>query len=592
MSMLASGTLLAAAIALGAALVVLLLYLLRPPARRLLVPSSLIWERVLRANRRRDDRLRWLLSLLLAAAIAALIALAASGPKLPGAAGSERIVLVVDNSPTMTARTSDGSTRFELARARALALLEAAGPASQVLVADTMRRIPIPAFEQAQAARARLDSLEVGFGEQPAVPVAAITAEARARYAITDGVQLRRIPEGMTAVSVFEPVENVGITAFDVQPVPGAPQRYQAFVEMSNTGALPANAVLSLTGLGGARVERSVSLAAGSSQRELIDVSGFDGGPLRAALLMPGDGLALDDEAYGFLPIRREVRVLLVTQSNAFLEKSLAAQPRVRLRVVSPQGYADRGDTDVIVFDRYSPRAAPLAPALLVRPGRVAWLPERGVEVARPKVARWDGDHPLLENVSLRELYIEKAAPARAAADGPRPLAATATGAPLMLVQHGTRRWVSLAFALEDSNFALQPGFPVFLNNAISWLAGEPPAQRAGLGPVALPASALRVIGVDGAEVPMFVAAGVPQVDATRPGVYTVFTPRERTRIAVSLLDARLSEVNRSALPAVEPVTVQPVGAALPFGLWRWLLLAALLLLVVEWFTYNRRLTV
>ncbi len=85
----------AAIAALVAALVVTALYLLKPPPRRLLVPSSLIWDRVLRESLRNSDRLRWWLSLLLAAVIAVSMVVAVTRPQLTGAGeAADRLVLV------------------------------------------------------------------------------------------------------------------------------------------------------------------------------------------------------------------------------------------------------------------------------------------------------------------------------------------------------------------------------------------------------------------------------------------------------------------------------------------------------------------
>jgi hypothetical protein len=577
---------------LGAVLLVFMLYLLRPPARRLLIPSGLIWDRVLRASRRNDDRLRWLLSLLLAAVIAACLAAAIVGPSVPGAVDTNRVVMVVDNSPTMATRTADGSTRFDRARHLAAELLDAAAPATQVMLTDSMRQIAIPAFDTRDAALETLSRLEVAFGQRPVIPASAIAAVADARYVITDGVQLRSLPSGMTAMSVFEAVENVGITAFDVRAVPGAPHRYQAFVEISNAGFAPKAVALTLAGIGAERIERTLTVPAGSASRELVDISAFDGGPVRASLMATGDGFSLDDAAYGFLPMRRAVRVVMVTLSNPFLEKSLAAQPRVRLTVVPPHLYTEQGDADLYVFDRYAPRAAPSVPALLVRPGRVAWLPDHGAEIVQPQVASWDGSHPLLENLSLRDLYIERAVPARAQADSLRTLVASRGGTPLVLAEQSGRRWVSLAFALEDSNFALHAGFPVFLNNAINWMLSEPAVRNAGLGEVDLPQSTARVIGADGVEVGTVRIAGGLRFHATQPGIYTAVAPGERSRVAVSLLDPQLTAVNRSALPEASAALEHETMRGRSFDPWTLLLLAALLLLGIEWLTYNRRLTV
>jgi len=92
--------------------VVFVLYLLKPPLRRFVVPSSLIWDRVLKQTHAGRDRLRWWLSVLLAALIAAAIIVAIARPELiPTGAGGGKLILVLDNSPTMATRATDGVSR-------------------------------------------------------------------------------------------------------------------------------------------------------------------------------------------------------------------------------------------------------------------------------------------------------------------------------------------------------------------------------------------------------------------------------------------------------------------------------------------------
>ena len=398
----------AAIAALAAALVVTALYLLKPPPRRLLVPSSLIWDRVLRDSHRTSDRLRWWLSLLLAVVIAVSIVIAVTRPRLTGAGGAaDRLVLVLDNSPTMATRTTDGATRWSHALVKARATLAQRNAGSQVMLIDTMRRIAIPGFEYRDAALERLQKLQVTYGGTPRVPDIAQAGEAET-VVISDGAQITGVPESARLESVFEPVENAGITAFEVRPLPADPRRYQAFVEISNAGGADRDIEIAIAGVGGRRIARTVNVPAGGALSQLIDISGLDAGPVRASLTMPGDGLEADDIAYALLPMRRVVRVGLVSGGNAYLEKSLRAQARVQLTALSPQRFAERRDIDVWVFDRFAPETQPGAPALLFRPNSVSWLPTPGKEVADVTVAAWDGAHPLLENLSLRDLVPSK----------------------------------------------------------------------------------------------------------------------------------------------------------------------------------------
>jgi len=311
---------------------------------------------------------------------------------------------------------------------------------------------------------------------------------------------------------------------------------------------------------------------------------------------MPGDGLAADDVAYALLPMRRVVRVGLVSNGNPYLEKSLRAQPRVKLTSMSPQRFAEGRDIDVWVFDRFAPRTQPGAPALLFRPSAVSWLPSPGREVADVTVAAWDGAHPLLENLSLRDLVVERAVATRPA-DGAREhdlvLVSARGNMPLVVAHEGAARRVSFAFGLEDSNFALHAGFPLFLGNALDWLAGEHSAFATGLGLVEVPVAKARIVGPDGTELPAHAIPGGTLFEVTEPGMFTVVSAGRRLRVAANLLDRRVTDVNHSPLAPLQAQAIEPVQALrFPLDPWVALLLAAVLLLGFEWWTWNRRVTV
>lgn len=578
----------------GVALVVAL-YLLKPPPRRLLIPSGLIWERVLRESHRSRDWLRWMLSVLLAALIAVAIVIAVTRPQLGDAGeGASRLILVLDNSPTMAALTTDGASRWDHALARARSELQARSADTQVLLADTMRRIATPGYEGRDAALERLAGLRVAHGEMPRIPVHGDpTVE---MLVISDGVQLAGVPEHARIESVFDPVENAGITAFEVSPLPADPGRYQAFVEITNASTADKRIELTIAGVGGRRVGRTVAVAGKSSRAETLDISALEAGPVRVSIAMPGDGLAVDDSAFALLPMKRLVRVTLVTGGNAYLEKSLRAQPRVRLTVSPPARYADSREVDAWVFDRYAPRNPPVAPALLFGPGTASWLPAREREIVNVAAGSWADAHPLLANISLHDLYVDRALPLRASAQPDTTeavLVRAENRAPLALAHEGAQRWVSFGFGLEDSNFGLHAGFPIFLNNALNWMVGEQAAFAARLGMVEVPLAGARVLAGDGTEMPVQPVPGASLLELDAPGFYTAVTGSQRLRIAANLLDRNVTDLNRSSLPVVRPAAGAPTGdvAALPVEPWVVLLLAAALLLGFEWWSWNRRVT-
>jgi hypothetical protein len=99
-------------------------------------------------------------------------------------------------------------------------------------------------------------------------------------------------------------------------------------------------------------------------------------------------------------------------------------------------------------------------------------------------------------------------------------------------------------------------------------------------------------VAPDGIELPAQAIPGGTVFEVTEPGMFTAVSASQRLRVVANLLDRRVTDVNRSPL-ALQSLAVESAQAPrLPLDSWAALLLAALLLLVFEWWTWNRRATV
>ncbi len=169
MSAFLAGSLLAAT---GA--VVGFLYWLKPPARRLVVPSRLLWNRLLREKRKSSilERLRWLISLMIALFIGLSVATAIGRPEVSTTGLETRaITIVIDNSATMSTRMSDGFTRWDHAVEHARRLLQGRSADGEFLIVDTSGQAPPTAPGQRPEAFDVLAGLTVSLGGDPPVNV-------------------------------------------------------------------------------------------------------------------------------------------------------------------------------------------------------------------------------------------------------------------------------------------------------------------------------------------------------------------------------------------------------------------------------------
>ncbi len=312
----------------------------------------------------------------------------------------------------------------------------------------------------------------------------------------------------------------------------------------------------------------------------------------------------------GFLPFQRSTRVALITSEVFYLESALAAEDRLALDVLTPDQYAAGVVADVYIFDRFAPSTAPPGPSLLFMPPDAPWLARTTEILSTPEVAGWDVEHPLLQFVSLVDLRIDRAArialPSRSneASGGlenrPPGSVDVVVGTrelPLMVASEASERAVRVSFALDDSNFPLQPGFPIFLANALGWLMGERVALSSSPGRIEVPVMMAEVVDLQGNEMATWPLPDRTVFAAPEPGLYTVAGSSSRLRVAVNLTSRRHSSVNASTFgfdaessPIEVPFPGSEDGGAPE--LWVLLLVIATVLVLGEWFTYHRRLTV
>jgi hypothetical protein len=171
---------------------------------------------------------------------------------------------------------------------------------------------------------------------------------------------------------------------------------------------------------------------------------------------------------------------------------------------------------------------------------------------------------------------------------------------------------VALTFDLHASDLPLRAAWPLLLLNAIDSFSAEREtyASASSVGEpvaVALPSGAqrVRVVEPDGSERSLQVSAGSTTFTPTRAGLYRVHWRAQAADgdpgsagerwLAVNLAaDSRRDLTPSKAMRVAGTQVAAPARerAALPAPIWALLVLAALLVLSAEWFSYHRRWTV
>lgn len=544
---------------------------------------------------------------------------------LPG--GDRPEAMVIAFGATAQALTPFTSNTTALDRA-----IDSIRPTDQPASLDDALRLVEPqvaSTDESEGPGARVVLLSDGAFAPPVDP--------QARRPGVGGAEFRYIAIGGAEPSdepaaAIPGADNVGIIALSAQRDYQRPALLRVFARLLNAGPLTVEAPVTLrmgTSAVGARVV-TLPASAPDAPGEASLTFQFESpgaGVLLLSIDRP-DTLASDNRAALVIGALRPPRLLVVRPApvtagerlaSTSLERALEEIAGQTPRVVDLGGYEALGATpgalagfDLVIFDRTEPRTLPPTASLSFGAG----LPITGLRLAPPdaanpsdRVLSWKRSDPLLRSVGLDGVALADAPTIEPQPDDPgagravpvEPIASGATGALIARAMQGGRHRVVVAFPLAQSTWPLQPGFIIFLANAVESLTtvGEAALGRAfttGAPVVIRPApgaAALTLSGPQSLTVPLDDAMGpVPVGPLESVGVYTVegSVPEDRV-LAVDLLNA--TESRLAVSPVVEVggrrAAATRIEDAAPREVWHWLIALAFALLALEWLLYAWR---
>jgi len=565
------------------------MYLLKLHHRRMVIASSLLWNKVLEKRQERSlwEKLRRILSVLLAVSIGLLLVFAVARPELPALTGSSgRTMIVLDTSPSMWTRMADGKTRWQHAVELAKSLAVAENPGTQFRIAGTSDRYDSPFTSEISEVTKTIDAMKPVAGV-PRFPESDDSGVQT--YFVSDGVANPEVPAGARTFAVYDAARNCGITAFEVRSTPGNPLAYQAYIEVTNFGSEARHTLINVSEGGRGRLTREAEVKPGESFSDVLDLSEFEGGGIRASIQSTGDAYPVDDIAYAYLPLKKKTRALLVTKGNEYLRVALKLDSFVELSVVDPKDFHEDPSIDAYVFDGFAPQTQPAKPALIVGVPNVPWLPKSTAVVEKQTLTSWNESHQVMQYLALHDVSVSSASAIDAsnltvlAASGQTPLiVGSAPGA-------AGPRWILLTFALQSSDFPVHESFPLFIDNALAWFGRERLALRRTIGTVEIPLANAQISGPDGKPVASRTYVDRTVFEAPEPGLYSAVKDGNRQYIAVNLMSRQYSNVNHPSLNW--KLEKKPESRYLKREPWFYLMFLAVLLLGLEWFTYHRRIT-
>ncbi len=423
--------------------------------------------------------------------------------------------------------------------------------------------------------------------------------------------------------------KNVGIMAFNTAQSSDRPDQIQVFGRLQNFGPEEEEVTVNLYLQEPDSSEQLIDATAvrvpveGEAGVEFV-LDSVPSGVLRLQIEQ-ADGLAIDNQAFANINPIRQSQVLLVTPRNDALQTALGTPVAQRLAIVELAGpeilttpeyqqKADSGAYDLIIYDQCTPPQMPRCNTYFIGeiPPDDRWSAEAAVEL--PQIIDTDRAHPLMRFVELGNLkWIVTA----------RPLKLPTSATVLIDSHRGILMGIAPREGFEDlvqafeivgqneqgeryanTDWPIRTSYPLFLGNVLTYLGGAQPeaAQSAAQPgqPITLrttsPVETIEIEGPQGQVTQLqrgpqnsFVFGGTDQV-----GIYSVREPNQKQasqRFAVNLFDPIESNLvpEEKVNTEYEKIESSTALESTRREAWKFLLLGALGVLVVEWYIYNRR---
>jgi hypothetical protein len=622
------------------------LYFLKLKRQPLEVPSTYLWHKSIEDlhvnsiwQRLRQSLLLFLQLLLVALLMFTLLRPSWQASKLSGG----RYIFMVDTSASMGAKDVEPS-RLEEAKKRVGQLIDEmrSGDVAMIIsFSDTARveqsftdnrnelRRRLAAIKQTDRSTSLAEALRVASGLANPGRSAADTTDYQVAEAMpaklfifSDGkfpdvkdFSLGHLTPQYVPIGRRHPA-NVAVAAFTTARNEERADRLQAFGRLENHGPEEVEVDVTLSLDGELQRAARLQIPPGESAGWPVDLEEVEEGTLELRAEIE-DSLLVDNLAWTTIGKPKRSKVLLVTPGNEPLSFALAtdrAGELVDATEHSPdflalpdyREAAATGGWDLVIYDRCLPEQMPQANTLFIGqlPPGDAW--KAGDKVNVPQIIDTERTHPLMQLLDMGDVLIAEGTPLFAP-PGATVLIDTDVGALFAIAPREGYEDAVLGFELigqenVGSNWPVKPSFPVFMLNVLDYLGGGRAARDGGsvrpgqavtwrsdtgAEQIQVRTPSGKTLPVSRGSLNTYTILGTSEV-----GVYEVREEKGQAgKFAVNLFNSQ--ESNLAIRPRLTigdtKVAGDTVWEASRRDLWKFLLLAALAVLLLEWYIYNRR---
>ncbi|MBI1246958.1 VWA domain-containing protein [bacterium] len=420
-----------------------------------------------------------------------------------------------------------------------------------------------------------------------------------------------------------EASSNVGILAFSTQRNPEKDDELQVFCRIGRFGTEPdevtANLYFNNSLLDVARIKLDGEDGTGGAQ---FDLGSLDVGKLRLEIDHE-DVFPDDNVAYAAINPPSRAQVLIVSEGNNYLRFSLGTDQIRRIADVKivPLDYlktedytkeAASGRYDLIVYDDCAPENMPEANTVFFgqKPPVEGWVFKEAKVL--PQIIDIAQSHPIMSFVNLGNVSIYKASPLEFPPGG-TVLIESDEGALMAIAPRKSYEDAVLGFSFlvseDDKTFfntewTKRLSFPVFVKNLVQYLGDV----REGQGESSIrPGESFNFRSAGFAKEAHIkppsgrVRTIVPTADnlfafseTDQLGTYEVREGDAKDvsqYFSVNIFDAEESQIQPKPEIDTQWEKIEGNEAWLPMRkeYWKWLVVLALIVLLIEWYIYNRR---
>ncbi|MBI4245480.1 MAG: BatA domain-containing protein [Planctomycetes bacterium] len=475
--------------------VIILLYILKVKRKEIIVPSTSLWNSLIRDVQASKPFQKLKINLLLILQLLALFAIVtalADPVKQSFDLESKTVILVLDNSASMRSENQDGVSRFELAKQKCIEVANIADTVKEkekpsfMLIATSPAPVALSSFTRDTGViRERISALaltdtDADIKQLNQLLLSASKGKENVRTMFfTDGcwkkdgtlidnknVEFVQVGDsnynaGITSFSVFSPtadeLEQLGLSELEKKQYP-----FKIYVKAGNFSSSLINTTASLYQGDNLIAVKEVSIQPGSFEKIIFNEKLTPG--LAKVQLDLVDKLKTDNQCWAMIPELKPFRVLIIGKDDPYLLRCFDSIPFSELSSAASEPVDLKPEYDLIIFNGVATKGSYAANTL-----KIGSAIADGEEIEFPDVIEVVREHPVMAGVKLMDVAIGKSLVLKDEQLFTNLVSGT-DNIPLVRINDSELVEMQIAFDLDQSDLPLRPSFIILISNLVEYL--------------------------------------------------------------------------------------------------------------------------